>query len=106
MIQKMSDERLWSQIVARAWSDEEFKQRLLADPRAVLAENGLEVPEDIEVQMLEDTPTTRTFVLPPPPTDELSDEELVGSATADSFSYFCGRCGDCGCGCRRCRCRC
>ena len=34
----MSDKQ-WSQIVAKAWADANFKQRLLADPAAVLKEN-------------------------------------------------------------------
>jgi hypothetical protein len=106
MIQQMSEERLWSQLVAQVWSDEDFKQRLLSDPRAVLAEHGIDVPEDVEVRVVEDTPRVRHLILPPSPAGELTDEELVGTAVMDSFSGFSGGCGRCGCGCRRCRCRC
>jgi hypothetical protein len=65
----------WGQVVARAWSDETFKQRLLSDPRTVLAEAGLPVPRNSTVQVHETTPTQLHLVLPPPP-DELSDAEL------------------------------
>jgi hypothetical protein len=108
MIQSMSEDLLWSQVVARAWSDEGFMERLRADPRALLAEHGLEVPEDTEVAVVEgtevkvvdETDTVRHFVLPTSPPDELIEEELAGKAVA----WWCGGCGRCGgCGCR-CRC--
>ncbi len=35
-----------ARVVARAWTDAAFKARLLADPRAALAEMGLELPAE------------------------------------------------------------
>ena len=35
-----------ARVVARAWTDAAFKARLLADPRAALAEMGLNLPEE------------------------------------------------------------
>src|SRR5262245_29466245 len=68
------------QVGARAWSDEAFKQRLLSDPRAVLAEAGLPVPATLQVQVHEVTPTHLHLVLPPPPLgragEQLSEAEL------------------------------
>ena len=105
MIRGISEDLLWSQIVARAWSDEGFLERLRADPRALLAEHGLEVPEGTEVQVVEgtevkvvdDTDTVRHFILPTSPPDELIEEELAGNTVA----WYCGACGRCGaCGCR------
>jgi hypothetical protein len=106
MIQRISDDLLWSQIVARAWCDEGFMKRLLSNPRDVLSEHGLEVPEGTEVKVAEgtevkveeDSETVLRFILPVSPPDELTDEDLVGHAVA-----WCGWCGACGC---RCRCRC
>ena len=54
MIQKASDELLWSQVVARAWCDGALMKRLRSDPRNVLAEHGMEVPEGMEVKVEED----------------------------------------------------
>ena len=106
MIAQLSEELVWSQIVARAWCDADFMQRLLSDPRAVLAENDLEVPPGTEVEVVlgaevkVEADAVRRFVLPAGPPDELTEEDLVGDAVA----WYCGGCGRCGgCGCR-CRC--
>jgi hypothetical protein len=110
MIAQMSEELVWNQIVARAWCDDEFMQRLLSEPKAMLAEYDLEVPPGAEVEVvlgpdvrIEDTEAGRRFILPARPAEELMDEELVGDAVAYySYSYSggCGRCGACGCRCR------
>jgi hypothetical protein len=101
-------EKQWGLIVAHAWADDEFKSRLLSNPRAVMREHGLELPPGAEIRVVEDTPEVRHFVLPASPTAELSEEELTPVAGADSFSGICGVCGRCGCGrCGRCgRCGC
>jgi hypothetical protein len=100
MTQTLSLTRAWSQIVATAWADAEFKARLLADPRTVLSEHGIDVPEGIEFVLVEDTDTVKHLTLPASPAGELTDEELVGAAGADSYSGYSGHCGRCGCRCR------
>ena len=40
----------YSRIVANAWSDDAFKQRLLTEPAAVLRENGIELLAGMQVQ--------------------------------------------------------
>lgn len=103
--QQAFQEKQWGQIVARAWADEAFKERLLLEPKAVLREHGLEVAPEIVVKVVEDTEGVRHFVLPANPIGELTEEELSPTAGADSFSGFsrgcgrCGVCGRCGCGC-------
>lgn len=99
-------ERLWGQLIARVWADEDFKQRLLLDPHGVLAEAGIDVPDGVDIKVVEDTPTVRHLVLPPAPADDLIEEDLSGDnpMVADSFSGFSGGCGRCGCGgCGGCR---
>jgi hypothetical protein len=58
----------WGELVARAWADPAFKARLLADPAAVLKENGLPVPPDLKLQVVENTEQVVHLTLPPPPT--------------------------------------
>src|SRR5262249_1173185 len=45
----------YSQIIARTWVDEAFKQRLIADPNATLRELGWEPPEGVELRTVENT---------------------------------------------------
>lgn len=93
-------------LVAKAWADDELKQRLLAEPSAVLEEHGIEVPSGIELRVVEDTDEIYHLVLPASPAGDLLDEELTSSIGFDSFSGGCGGCGcgRCGCGSRRCGC--
>jgi hypothetical protein len=67
----------YAKVVTKAWSDPEYKARLKAEPNATLAEAGVDVPEGVEIQVLEDTDTTMHLVLPASPAGEtLSEEEL------------------------------
>jgi hypothetical protein len=70
-------DRAWGQIVARAWQDESCKKRLLADPAAVLKEEGVEVPARLKIQVLEDSDQVVHLVLPQQPSPELSEEALA-----------------------------
>ena len=108
MIAQISEELVWSQIVARAWCDEGFMKRLLSDPRSVLAEHDLDVPPGTEVEValgtevrVDDADSVRRFILPVGPSQELLEEELGGDAVAWWCGCgACGRCGGCGCRCR------
>jgi SagB-type dehydrogenase family enzyme len=43
--------RLWGQLIARAWTDEPFKQRLVREPEAVLKEHGFELDPGSRLQL-------------------------------------------------------
>lgn len=64
---KERNRKKWAKIVAMAWADEGYKARLQAEPAAVLAEEGLEIPAGVTVQILENTKTEIYLVLPAPP---------------------------------------
>lgn len=70
------------QLLARAAQDLEFRSRLIADPKTVMAERGLNFPADIQITVLEETLNHYYFVLPAleflelEDNRELSDEEL------------------------------
>jgi|GEM_PF-415632 len=107
-LQQGSWQKAWGMLVARAWSDESFKQRLIDDPADVLREEGIEVPDDVELKVVEETDQTRYLVLPSSPAADLEDEELGGTVGFDGFSglsWGCGGCRSCG-GCGRCGCGC
>ena len=78
----MASERnqlIWGEIVARAWRDPDYKQRLLDNPKDVLIEAGSSVPDELEVKVVENTSTVRYIVLPESPNkigESLSQKEL------------------------------
>ncbi len=43
--------RIVTYSVTKAWSDEEFKAKLMADPKSVLKENGVDVAEALKVEI-------------------------------------------------------
>jgi Nitrile hydratase, alpha chain len=55
---------LEAKLVARAWADESFRERLKADPRAAVSEEtGITVPESIAIEVLEETPDKAYLVI-------------------------------------------
>lgn len=64
-----------SQIIAKCWADETYKQKLLADPGATLSAEGMEMPAGLTVRALENTSKVFHLVIPAKPTD-LSDDDL------------------------------
>jgi hypothetical protein len=75
----MTQETMQAQVMARAMKDLRFRQELLNDPRAVLArEYQLHLPDQMVVQVLEETPNTYTLVLSArePVMMELTEAEL------------------------------
>jgi len=76
------------EIVVKAWTDEAFKQRFLADPAAVLKEEGLEVPPYVQqVRVVEGNDSTLDLVLPAEPKEELSEEDLESFANAGPYTW-------------------
>ena len=75
-------QRAWERVVAQAWSEDSYKQRVLAEPAAVLREHGL-TPADKQLRIVDDTPDTIHLVLPAKPS-ELSDEDLDHAVGAGS----------------------
>jgi hypothetical protein len=79
----------WARIVAKAWADESFKKRLIADPKAILKEQGLEVAPGVQLKVIEDTENLHHLTLPPKPAEgELSEEELSMAAGGISLTKW------------------
>ena len=69
-------QKAYGKVVAKAWADEDFKAKLLADPKTVLKGNGVEIPQDVEILVVENTDKIVHLILPPEPAGQLSEEEL------------------------------
>ena len=71
-----------AQLFAACWKDEALKARLMADPKAVLKEHNLDVPDGIDVKVVENADDCVHITLPAAPAGdgELSDEELGNAA--------------------------
>jgi hypothetical protein len=73
------------QIIAKAKSNDAFKQRLLADATAVLKEEGVEVPEGLVVRVVENEDELDYVTVAGEKTlRELDDVELSGVAGGGS----------------------
>jgi nitrile hydratase len=64
-----------------------YRSRLVREPRAVLAEMGCEVPDDVEVRVWDSSAEARYLVLPERPagTDDLDEDKLVALVTRDAM---------------------
>ena len=93
-----------AQLFAACWKDEALKARFMSDPKAVLAEYEMPVPDNMDVKVVENADDCVHITLPAPPDGhmDLSDGELSYAAggtacpaTADSapshgYSTACG----------------
>lgn len=64
-----------------------YRSRVVAEPRAVLRELGLEVPDEVEVRVWDSSAEIRYLVVPQRPegTDGLDEEALAALVTRDSM---------------------
>jgi hypothetical protein len=88
-------------LVQRSLQDEELRQRLLDDPKAAVEQElGTQLPEDVEVRVVEESQQTIYLVLPFTPAvgegGEISDEALEAVAggsntwsSPDCTTYAC-----------------
>ena len=97
--------RKMGEVVARAWSEDDYRERLLAAPGEVLNEAGIPTPEGVELRVVENTESVTYITLPAAPSEDLSDDALeavaggstAGSAsTAGTVSSFMGTLGSIG----------
>jgi hypothetical protein len=68
-------------LIAKAWEDETFRQEFINDPKtAYKQETGQELPEDIQIEVIQETPRTIKMVLPKKPAALFAEEELTEEA--------------------------
>jgi nitrile hydratase len=64
-----------------------YRARVVSEPRAVLAELGLDVPPDVELRVWDSSAEIRYLVVPqrPPGTDDLAEDDLAALVTRDAM---------------------
>ena len=75
-----------AELFAACWKDEALKARFMSDPKSVLAEFEMPVPDGMDVKVVENADDCVHITLPSPPTghDGLSDDELSNAAGGGS----------------------
>jgi nitrile hydratase len=71
----------------RWYKDHAYRARAVIEPRAVLNEFGVSIPESVEVRVWDSSAEQRYLVLPmrPAGTEAMGEEELTGLVTRDSM---------------------
>jgi hypothetical protein len=73
----MESKKRFGEIISKCWGDAAFKARFISDPKKVLAEYDIEVPEGLDVKVLENTNDLMYLTIPPKPDHSaLSDDQL------------------------------
>ena len=64
-----------------------YRSRMVREPRAVLAEMGCDVPDEVEIRVWDSSAEVRYLVLPARPmgTEGASEDELAGTVTRDAM---------------------
>ena len=70
------------ELFAACWKDEALKARFMSDPKAVLAEYSMDVPDGMDFNVVENSDNCMHITLPAAPEGQqnLSDEELSAAA--------------------------
>lgn len=63
------------QAIIRSCTDQDFRKRLLSNPRAALVEEGVETPPEVEIRVYESSENLIRLVLPSP-----ADAQLINAA--------------------------
>ncbi len=73
--QDQDQAQLYQQIIEKCCTDDSFKQQLLAEPMTTLKAEGLDLPEDLSVKVLENTGEVVYMVIPPKPLVPLAEAQ-------------------------------
>lgn len=81
VINVTAEQTLQEHIIQKAWEDAEFKKKLIADPKAAVKDAfGIDVPDTIEVEVLEESANKYYLVLPQSPQEVANVNNSEGAA--------------------------
>ena len=77
------------ELLDRVWTDDAFAARLESDPKAVFAEMGGQIPDDVEIRVVRDTDTVKHLYIPAAPSEgEITDTDLLSAQGGGTPAYF------------------
>ena len=80
--------KIWAKVVAKAWADEAYKKSLSANPKEILKNEGIDIPDGMKVNFVENTQDTINFILPLPKNDVAVESEEDRKAAYCMCCFF------------------
>jgi hypothetical protein len=75
-----------AKVIARAMQDPDFKKRLIKNPHAVLAAEGVAVKEGVKLKVVENTASVHHVVIPAAPKRPVAATKLSKHKMGASFT--------------------
>lgn len=71
----------------RWYKDPQYRSRIVREPRVVLKEMGLDLPDEVEIRIWDSSAEVRYMILPQQPRNSIgkSEQELIDIVTRDSM---------------------
>ena len=85
----MNNKAKYEELSQRLQSNEKFKNRFLSEPKSILTETGINIPNSVGVEAHEDTAQIRNFVIPMQSSNEdeaTASNPLFRKAIAKAYS--------------------
>ncbi|HEV7489151.1 MAG TPA: NHLP leader peptide family RiPP precursor [Thermoanaerobaculia bacterium] len=71
------EQKEYAKVIVKAWMDDAFRARLIANPRQVLEGEGFEIPAGIAITITTNSsPSSIALFLPPRP-EGVADDKLI-----------------------------
>ncbi|MFZ5642332.1 MAG: NHLP leader peptide family RiPP precursor [Bacillota bacterium] len=74
--------QLEEELIKKAGADEGFKKELMSDPHKAIAQFGVEIPKEIDIKVIEETPKMAYLVLP-------MSQEVLADGALDNIAGGC-----------------
>ncbi|MBZ5618239.1 MAG: NHLP leader peptide family RiPP precursor [Acidobacteriia bacterium] len=72
-------------VIAKSWTDDGYKQKLLADPQSVLAQEGITIPAGVNLKVIDQQPNDMHLFLPPRPQGDISVSNVSSKTALSAF---------------------
>ena len=84
----MRNRKIIMKVIAKAWDDSQFKAKLLENPRSILQAEGIVFPDEVNIKVVENTPSQLYIVLPLSPSQDKAALSIEERLAASDFGGF------------------